>query len=134
MMEAEEMAFTALKIREDAVLAGYLDEYHPNRANGFMNLGVVVANRDAKKAIELHKKALRIRCGSDKYTDIQIHGLSLNYLNIGRCYWMTGDLVKAEQSFENCLAIIERRESICGRKFIMYVYQFLFCSEMVEKA
>jgi tetratricopeptide (TPR) repeat protein len=119
MIDAENMASEALDIREKAVQSGFLDQYHPNRANGFMNLGVVVANRDAQHAIELHQKALDIRCGSSRYTNQQIHGLSLNYLNIGRCFWMVGNLAKAEQSFQNCLDIIKRREEICGYRFIV---------------
>ncbi|KAB8269436.1 hypothetical protein BDV30DRAFT_242362 [Aspergillus minisclerotigenes] len=124
MDDAERVASEALNIREKAVQSGLLDEYHPNRANGFMNLGVVIANRDAQYAIRLHQKALDIRCGSDKYTDHQIHGLSLNYLNIGRCFWMTGDLAQAEASFQNCLTMIKKREEMRGHRFIVSAWAY----------
>ncbi|KAK2747760.1 hypothetical protein FQN57_001790 [Myotisia sp. PD_48] len=38
----------ALIIREKAVRSGFLDEYHPSYPNGYMNMGVVIVNRDAQ--------------------------------------------------------------------------------------
>lgn len=107
----------ALDIRERAVTARKLDEYHPNRANSYMNLAVGIANSDPQRAISLHKKALRIREGSQKYKQDQVQGLSLNYLNIGRCQWLVGQLKEAVSSFELCLSIIEPKEQSLGRRF-----------------
>lgn len=70
------------------MLVHELDEYHPNRANGYMNVGVGMTQDDPKEAIRMLTAALDIRLGSDKFTAIQIHGLALNYLNIGRAWWM----------------------------------------------
>jgi len=111
------LATCALNIRERAVAVGALDEYHPNRANGYMNLGVVVCREDPRKAILLHRKALRIRKGSTKYAKVQIHGLALNYLNLGRCLWMIGELEQAAACFERCLAILKDREDMLGVRF-----------------
>lgn len=112
-----ELATQAHKIREAAVEAGAFDKHHPNRANGFMNLGVVLGGKDPHEAIRLHEIALSIREGSTQYTQDQIHGLSLNYLNIGRCWWMTGELDKAAQSFERSLAILKEREQDLDVRF-----------------
>ncbi len=83
-----------------------------------MNLGVSVANQDTWEAIRLHQKALEIRETSSKYTQDQIQSRSLNYLNIGRCWWMVKDLEKAAESFQMCLDIIKEKESaLGGRRF-----------------
>lgn len=105
-------------LREGAVTAGMLDPAHPNRANSFMNLGVSVANNDPKKAIQFHQRAIDIREGSSKYTKEQVQTLSLNYLNIGRCWWMVGNLENATESFEKCIAIIEPKEKSSNVSFV----------------
>jgi hypothetical protein len=110
-------AVEARNIREAAVKAGKLDVYHPNRANGFMNLGVLIAGEDPHRAIVLHKKALRIRLGSKKYATEQRQCVSLNYLNLGRCQWMVGDLEGAKTSFHLSLSLIQDREREHGRRF-----------------
>jgi hypothetical protein len=66
-----ELAKHALDIREAAVTAGALDKHHPNRANGFMNLGVVVGREDHRKAIRLHRIAIRIREGRQSMQKIK---------------------------------------------------------------
>lgn len=112
-----QLASQALEIREAAVRDGSLDEFHPNRANGFMNLGVMYGRSDPHEAIRLHRIALGIRKGSEKYQKDQIHGLSLNYLNIGRCFWMVGELSEASEAFENCLSILKEREEVLNIRF-----------------
>jgi tetratricopeptide (TPR) repeat protein len=107
----------AYEIRERAVVAKVLEEDHPNRANGFMNLGVCIANDDIQEALRLHDIAIKIREGSSRYSEAQVQGLSLNYLNIGRCWWMVGELEKAAKSFEKSLSIIKMREATTGLKF-----------------
>jgi len=112
-----ELATKAMNIREEAVRNGTMDEYHPNRANGPMNVGVVMALEDPRAAIEYHSRALAIRLGSDKYKLDQIHGLALNYLNIGRCWWIVGELVQAASCFQHSLTILKAREAQVGKRF-----------------
>ncbi|KAK4201350.1 hypothetical protein QBC40DRAFT_324492 [Triangularia verruculosa] len=114
-----ELARKALSIREDAVKQGLLDPYHPNRANGFMNVGVAMACEDPKGAIKMHNRALEIRLGSEKYKDQQVHGLALNYLNVGRCWLLVGDLMTAASCFEKSLEVIRAREQKLGRQFTL---------------
>ena len=107
-------------LREVAVNTGQLDPAHPNRANSFMNLGVSVANKDPRKAIEFHQRAIDIREGSSKFAKEQVQTLSLNYLNIGRCWWMVGNFENAKESFERCIAIIEPKEKSSNVSFVQY--------------
>jgi len=116
-----DLARRALDVREAAVGQGQMDEYDPNRANGFMNVGVVMTQDDPRGAIEMHTKALEIRLGSDKYRHQQLHGLALNYLNIGRCWFLVGDLDQAATCFEKCLTIMRAREKEVGKRFALYV-------------
>ncbi|KAH0558898.1 hypothetical protein GP486_004469 [Trichoglossum hirsutum] len=114
---ATSYAKKAHEIRERAVIAKVLEEDHPNRANSFMNLGVCIANDDIQEALRLHNIAIKIREGSSRFTESQVQGLSLNYLNIGRCRWMVGELEKAAKSFEKSFSIIKVREAITGLRF-----------------
>ncbi|KAK3377123.1 P-loop containing nucleoside triphosphate hydrolase protein [Lasiosphaeria ovina] len=114
-----EFARKAMDIREAAVEQGLMDPYHPNRANGFMNVGVAMAWDDPRGAIKMHSKALEIRLGSDKYKDGQLHGLALNYLNIGRCWYMVHHLKMAASCFEKCLSLMQSRECEVGKKFVL---------------
>lgn len=114
-----ELAVKAKDIREEAVRQGHMDEDHPNRANGFMNVGVAMARGDPRGAIDMHLKALTIRTQSIKYKDDQLHGLALNYLNIGRCWLMVHELAKAASRFEDCLSLMEQREREVGKRFPM---------------
>lgn len=113
------LAKEALDIREKAVRDGIFDEDHPNRANGFMNLGVMYAKIDPQEAIRHHIRAIGIRERSSRYKNDQVHGLALNYLNIGRSFWMVGQLDEAAESFEKCLTIIQPREEVCGFRFAL---------------
>lgn len=108
-----------MTIREDAVLAGLLDPDHPNRTHSYMNLGVSLTNDDARKAIGFHSTALDIRQRSSKFTKKQMHGLALNYLNIGRCYILVQELDKASDAFTRCLAILDTKERQTGQKFAL---------------
>ncbi|RVD81168.1 uncharacterized protein DFL_009043 [Arthrobotrys flagrans] len=108
---ATELFQKALEVREAAVTAGALEIDHPNRANSFMNLGVSVANSDPAKALELQKRAIDIRESTTRFQKEQESSLSLNYLNIGRCYWMVGDPDQAVISFQTCIAIVEELET-----------------------
>ena len=112
----------ALEIRENLVAGKVLDEDHPNRAQSFMNLGVSVAHHDTVKAIQLHQKALEIRRRSTKFTNIQVQGLSLNHMNIGRSLLEVGELDKAAEAFEDCIAIIKPKEEETGLRFGLYVH------------
>jgi tetratricopeptide (TPR) repeat protein len=114
-----DLATEALDIREEAVRTGLLEEDHPNRANGFMNLAVMYAKVDPEKAIELNLAALTIRTKTTRFKAQQIHGLALNHLNLGRSYWCAGRLDEAATSFETCLATIKAREESCGRRFAL---------------
>ncbi|XP_044724019.1 tetratricopeptide repeat domain-containing protein [Hirsutella rhossiliensis] len=120
-----ELATRAMNIRENAVEQSLMDEHHPNRANGFMNMGVVLALEDPKAAIGMHSRALEIRRGSDKYKTEQIHGFALNYLNIGRCWWVVGELEKAASCFEQCLVLWKGREAQVGKKFSLTAWALL---------
>jgi tetratricopeptide (TPR) repeat protein len=115
-----ELAKQAMNVREEAVKNGLMDENHPNRANGFMNVGVVLALDNPMAAIKMHSKALEIRLGSEKYRSEQIHGLALNYVNLGRCWWVVGELEKASSCFEQGLALWKERETTVGKRFSMY--------------
>ncbi|KAJ2985968.1 hypothetical protein NUW58_g1594 [Xylaria curta] len=112
-----ELATQAMEIREEAVKNGNMDDDHPNRANGPMNVGVVLALKSPERAIEMHTMALEIRLKSEKYKAEQIHGLALNYLNVGRCWWVVGELEKAALCFEESLHLWKKRESEIGTKF-----------------
>lgn len=112
-----QLANQALKIREAAVEDGFLDKSHPNRANSFMNLGVMYGRSDPREAIRLHRIALAIRKGSTKYQEDQIHGLALNYLNIARCFWMGGELQEASDAFENVFSVLKEREEALNIRF-----------------
>lgn len=114
MEMASSLFKSAMKIREDAVAAGALDVDHPNRANSYMNLGVSVGHHDTREAIKLHETALEIRLRSSKFEKIQIQILSLNYLNIGRCWWIVGELDKAAKAYDSCLEIIKIKEAETG--------------------
>ena len=116
-----ELATRAMDIREEAVIKGNIDEDHPNRANGPMNVGVVLALKSPEMAIEMHTRALEIRLRSEKYRAEQIHGLALNYLNIGRCWWVVGELGKAASCFEQSLRLWKKRESEISTKFSLWV-------------
>jgi tetratricopeptide (TPR) repeat protein len=117
-----DLATQAINIREDAVEKGLMKPSHPNRANGLMNLGVVLALEDPRAAIGFHSRALEIRHMSDEYRSVQIHGFALNYLNIGRCWWVLGDLENAALCFEQCLALWKEREIKLGKKFSLWVH------------
>ncbi|KAF4430287.1 pfs domain-containing [Fusarium acutatum] len=104
-----ELATEAMNIREKAVQSGTMLEYHPNRANGFMNVGVVLALEDPSRAIDMHTKALKIRLGSDQY----------------RCWWVTGKLKKAAWCFEQCLALWTKREAEVRKKFSLTAWAML---------
>jgi len=106
-----------MRIREDAVVTGAMDEDHPNRANGFMNLGVVLAEREPWEAIKMHSIALDIRRRTTKYEADQLHGLALNLLNIGRCWWMVHRLEEAASCFQECLALMKSREALINKRF-----------------
>ena len=114
-----DLATEALDIREEAVRLGLLEEDHPNRANGFMNLAVMYAKVNPEKAVELNITALSIRTKTTRFQDQQIHGLALNYLNLGRSYWCSGRLDEAATAFETCLETIKAREEICRQRFAL---------------
>ena len=118
------LATEALQIRERAVESGLMDEFHPNRANGFMNVAVVLAHENPQKAIDLHKIALGIRLGSNAYSQEQVHGIALNYLNIGRCWLMVKNLEEAGICFQKCLLLMLSRESKVGKRFPLYGLHF----------
>lgn len=117
-----DIARKAHRIREEAVEVGLLCSSHPNRANGFMNLGVVMAHTDPTRAIKLHSAALEIRLGSDKYSNQQIHGLALNYLNLGRCWWMVKNLSEAAVCFQRSMGLMQSREDATRKKFPLYAH------------
>lgn len=110
----------ALDIREAAVKEGYLEPDHPQVANSYMNLGVSLANETdkTKEVIQLHQKAIIIREESPKFKDSQAQMWSLNYLNIGRCYWMENDLEEASNALKKSLQIIEENYVPSGPKFV----------------
>ncbi|KAL6699572.1 hypothetical protein J3F84DRAFT_361170 [Trichoderma pleuroticola] len=89
-----------MNIREDAVKQGPVDQQPPNRANGPMNVGVAPALEDPEAAIHIHSKAVEKRRGSNKYEAEQIYGFALNYLDIGRCWWVVGKLEMAASCFK----------------------------------
>jgi tetratricopeptide (TPR) repeat protein len=108
---ATEQFDKATAIREEAVVLGALEADHPNRANSYMNAGVSHTTSNTRKAIELHQQALKIRHSSDRFTHIQASGISLNYLNIGRCWLIVGELQKACEALETCLNDIRLHEA-----------------------
>jgi tetratricopeptide (TPR) repeat protein len=110
-------ARTALAIREAAVVAGTMDPFHPNRANGFMNVGVMMTQSNPYGAVEMHMKALEIRLGSTKYAEDQVHGLALNYLNIGRALWLAKRHEEAVEALDKCIDIIKDRERLTSKRF-----------------
>lgn len=112
-----DLATKALKLREEAVAAGTLDKYHPNRANGFMNLGVALAQDNPHEAIKKHMVALDIRYGSEKYQSEQRHGLALNYLNLGRCWLLVQEFENAASCFRECLTVMKACEARFGKRF-----------------
>ncbi|CAO1597920.1 hypothetical protein XANCAGTX0491_001709 [Xanthoria calcicola] len=122
---ASDLFQKAMTIREDAVLAGFLDPDHPNRANSYMNLGVNFTNDDARKAIGFHTIALEIRQRSSKFTQEQMQGLALNYLNIGRCYILVQELDKVSDAFASCLAILNTKELQTGQRFALKVGRYI---------
>lgn len=110
------LAEEALKIRKKAVDSKALEDDHPNLANGFMNLGVALVDKDTWRAVELNTQALAIRNMSPRYSGDQIHGRALNLLNIGRCWWILRDYDAAKKSLEECLEVMRTRERAVGRK------------------
>lgn len=110
-------ARTALAIREAAVVAGTMDPFHPNRANGFMNVGVMMTQSNPCGAVEMHRKALEIRLGSTKYTEDQVHGLALNYLNIGRALWLAKRHDDAVEALKKCIVIMDDKERLTSKRF-----------------
>lgn len=115
------LARKALDIRERAFREGEIDEFHPNRANGYMNVGVFLLDQDPLEAIKFQSMALKIRLGSAKFAKDQIHGLALNYLNIGRCWSMVGDQQSAASSFNDCVSLMKQREVEVGKNFPLLV-------------
>ncbi|KAK0732132.1 hypothetical protein B0H67DRAFT_474708, partial [Lasiosphaeris hirsuta] len=119
------IALEAHRLREEAVRAGQMDPNHPNRANGFMNVGVALAHEDPLLALELHSKALEIRLGSDKYAAEQVHGVALNYLNMGRCCWILHDNAKAAECLGEALRLMKEREDETGKRFPLTAWALL---------
>ncbi|KAK2592574.1 hypothetical protein QQS21_009719 [Conoideocrella luteorostrata] len=109
--KAEHLAKKSLKIKKAAVKANVLDEHHPQIANSYMDIGVFIAGTNPRKAIGLHQKAIKIREQSPKYADQQAQLLSLNYMNLGRCWWMVKELDKAMIAYEKSLEIIKKLEN-----------------------
>jgi tetratricopeptide (TPR) repeat protein len=126
--KAVSFARAALKIKEDAVVAKALDKDHPQMANSYMDIGVFIAGQNVHEAIRLHKRAIKIREGSEKYADDQMQLLSLNYMNIGRCWWMVGELDKATNALQRGLEIIRRLEEVTGAPFAQHVQRLVFYS------
>ncbi|KAF4119669.1 TPR protein [Geosmithia morbida] len=116
-MNLVELAKKALSLRESAVSEDLMKKYHPNRANGFMNVGVILAAESPRDAILYHKKALEIRLGSEEFASEQTLGLALNYLNIGRCWWIVGELEEAAGCLNESVALFRQRESVAGKRF-----------------
>ncbi|KAM5354320.1 hypothetical protein ACJ41O_000969 [Fusarium nematophilum] len=120
-----DLAKETMRIREDAVAKGQMDEFHPNRANGLMNYALFLAFTDPREAIRKHEEAIRVRTGSDRYKNDQLHGLALNYLNIGRCWWVVRDFPRAEGCFTKALELMRTRESERNRKFPLTAWTLL---------
>ncbi|EGC47733.1 conserved hypothetical protein [Histoplasma capsulatum var. duboisii H88] len=115
--KAVEFAKRSLKIKEQAVADKALDKHHPQLANSYMDIGVFIAGMNPRGAIRLHEKAIVIREGSPKYADDQMQLLSLNYMNIGRCWWMVKELDKATAAYEKSISIIKELEEATGAPF-----------------
>jgi tetratricopeptide (TPR) repeat protein len=113
------LALEAHEIREEAVRKGILEGDHPNRANGFMNLGVMYTKVNPEEAIRLHSEAIKIREGSTRFKNEQVQGLALNYLNIGRSYSLADKFDEAAQALRKCLEIIQIKEKACGYRFAL---------------
>lgn len=119
--KAVEFAMRSLKIKKKAVAIKVLDKHHPQLANSYIDIGVFIAGTDPRRAIRLHEKAIMIREGSPKYVDDQMQLLSLNYMNIGRCWWMVKELDKATVAYQKSLDIIRALEEVTGAPFAQYV-------------
>ncbi|EGE82161.1 hypothetical protein BDDG_05104 [Blastomyces dermatitidis ATCC 18188] len=115
--KAVEFAKRSLEIKEKAVAAKVLDKHHPQLANSYMDIGVFIAGTNPLGAIRLHERAIAIREGSPKYADDQMQLLSLNYMNIGRCWWMVEEFDKATAAYQKSLDIIKKLEEVTGAPF-----------------
>ncbi|KAK1241228.1 hypothetical protein MKX08_001202 [Trichoderma sp. CBMAI-0020] len=115
--KAVELAKKSLEIKKAAVKAKVLDRHHPQIANSYMDIGVFIGGANPQAAIRLHEKAIRIREQSPKYADQQMQLLSLNYMNLGRCWWMIKELDKATAAYQKSLHIIKRLEDLMGAPF-----------------
>ncbi|KAK9857762.1 hypothetical protein MYU51_019987 [Penicillium brevicompactum] len=115
--KAVDLARQSLKIKKAAVKAKVLDKHHPQIANSYMDIGVFIGGTNPRGAIRLHEKAIGIRERSRKYAHQQMQLLSLNYMNIGRCWWMIKDLDKAIVAYQKSLEIIKRLEDVAGATF-----------------
>ncbi|UKZ66307.1 uncharacterized protein TrAtP1_007482 [Trichoderma atroviride] len=115
--KAVELAKKSLEIKQAAVKAKVLDRNHPQIANSYMDIGVFIGGANPQAAIRLHEKAIRIREQSPKYADQQMQLLSLNYMNLGRCWWMIKELDKATAAYQKSLHIIKRLEDLMGTPF-----------------
>ncbi|KKZ66864.1 hypothetical protein EMCG_07470 [[Emmonsia] crescens] len=112
--KAVKFAMRSLKIKEKAVPIKVLDKHHPQLANSYIDIGVFIAGTNPRGAIRLHEKAIMIREGSPKYVDDQMQLLSLNYMNIGQCWWMVKELDKATVVYQKILDIIRALEEVTG--------------------
>lgn len=125
--KAVELAKKSLELKKAAVKAKVLDRHHPQIANSYMDIGVFIGGTNPQAAIRLHEKAIRIREQSPKYADQQMQLLSLNYMNLGRCWWMIKELDKATTAYQKSLHIIKRLEDLMGTPFAQYVQPDFFC-------
>ena len=98
-----------------------LERDHPNQVNSYMNFGVSVARYDTARATRLHQRAFGIRQGSTRFAKIQVQvqGLALYHLNIGRSWLEVGEFDKAIEAFENCIALIEPKEEETGLRYAL---------------
>lgn len=124
--KAVELAKKSLKIKTAAVKAKVLDRHHPTIANSYMDIGVFIRVHNPQAAILLHEKAIRIREQSPKYADQQMQLLSLNYMNLGRCWWMIKELDKATAAYQKSLHIIKKLENLMGTHFAQYIQPGVF--------
>ncbi|KLJ06111.1 hypothetical protein EMPG_10448 [Blastomyces silverae] len=120
--KAGEFAIESLKIKEKAVAIKVLDKHHPQLANSYSDLAVFIAGNNQRDAIHLHERAIMIREGSPKYADEQMQPLSLNYMNIGRCWWMEKEFDKATAAYQKSLDIIKDLEEVTGATFAQKCY------------
>lgn len=72
------------------------------------------------------RRPFEIREQSPKYADQQMQLLSLNYMNLGRCWWMIKELDKATAAYQKSLHIIRRLEDLMGTPFAQYVQPDFF--------